>query len=207
MRALIATLLFACAAGASIAASADDFTDLRGVRIGMNATEMPTEGYRDLACETPEKKALSAWSEWRSCAADAAGLRRLRADYDQLGEETTKIAGHPVDLTFSFGDDGRLTEILIATDNHARPFMRKKAYLFGEQAKRRYGDINWTCSNEAPAAGEEAIGPTFVKERCEKKLGDREVLVEMRLFRMQGSEAKDFVSETRVSIRWSPSKT
>ena len=139
--------------------------------------------------------------------ADAAGLRRLRADYDQLGEETTKIAGHPVDLTFSFGDDGRLTEILIATDNHARPFLHKKAYLFGEQAKRRYGDINWTCSDETPAAGEEAIGPTFVKERCEKKLGDREVLVEMRLFRMQGSEAKDFVSETRVSIRWSPSKT
>ena len=59
MRALIAALFFACAAGASIAASADDFTDLRGVRIGMNATEMPTEGYRDLACETPEKKALS----------------------------------------------------------------------------------------------------------------------------------------------------
>ena len=206
MRALIATLFFTCAAGASIAASADDFTDLRGVRIGMNATEMPTEGYRDLACETPEK-ALGTWSEWRSCEADAAGLRRLRGDYDQPGEETTRIAGHPVNLTFSFGDDGRLTEILIATDNHARPFLRKKAFLLGEQAKRRYGEIDWTCRNEAPAAGEEAIGPTFVKERCEKNLGDREVSVERRLFRMQGSEAKDFVSETLVSIRWSPSKT
>jgi hypothetical protein len=206
MRALIATLFVICAAGASIAASAEDFTDLRGVQIGMNATEMPTEGYRDLACETP-KKALGTWSEWRSCEADGAGLRRLRGDYDQPGEETTRIAGHPVNLTFSFADDGRLTEIQIATDNRARPFLRKKAYLLGEQAKRRYGEIDWSCRNEASAAGEEAIGSTFVKERCEKKLGDREVSVERRLFRMQGSDAKDFVSETLVSIRWSPAKT
>lgn len=207
MRALLVGVFFTCAASAPVAARADDFTDLRGVRVGMKVTEMPTEGYRDLACETPASYSLKTWSELSSCAADASGLRRLRGDYDQPGEETTQIAGHPVKLTFSFDEAGRLAEILIETDNHARPFLHKKAYLLGEQAKRRYGDVNWTCKSEAPEAGEEAIGPTFVKERCEKKLGDRQVLVEMRLFHMHGSEAKDFVSETRVSILWLPTKT
>jgi hypothetical protein len=206
MRAPLTCLLFGWAFALSALAHAEDIDDLRGVRIGMTIAELPDSGYRDFACATAPPKPLAGWSEWRVCAPDAAGARALRVAYDRPGQENTLIAGHPVDLTLSFDDGGLLARILIETDNHVPRYLHKKAYLFGLQAKARYGADDWDCRDQAAAVGEEPIGATFLKQHCEKSLGERRLTIDRGLFRRAGSDAKDFVSETRVSIAWSPSR-
>jgi hypothetical protein len=198
-------LLLVCAFAFAAPARAEDIDDLRGVRIGMTIAELPDSGYRDFTCATTPPKPLAGWSEWRACAPDAAGARALRVAYDRPGQDDTLIAGHPVDLTLSFDEGGRLARILIETDDHVPRYLHKKAYLFGLQAKARYGDDDWDCRDQAAAAGEEPIGATFLKQHCEKSLGERRLTIDRGLFRRAGSDAKDFVSETRVSIAWSPS--
>ena len=198
-----ATILFCLAA--STAAGAVTLTserdDIRGVRVGMSVTDMPVEGYKDFACEKAGGKAVQSWSDWRLCDRDEGGVRSLRAAYSE--DETTVIAGHPVNLTFSFDEAGKLTSLVMATDNKARPFMRKKAHLFAEQVKRRYGVEGWTCHDDAAAAGEEAIGTTFEKEHCSKKADGREIFVDKNLFR-RGEALTNFISETLVRIVVAP---
>ena len=204
MRTLLIGLLLLGASAFTTSAAAEDIDDLRGVRIGMTATELPDAGYRDFACATSPRKPLQGWSEWRSCAPDAEGARALRVAYDRPGQENTLIAGHPVDLTLSFDADGRLARILIETDDHVPRFLHKKAYLFGLQAKARYGEDDWTCRDLNAGDGEEPIGAIFLKQHCEKRLGERRLTIDRGLFRRTGSDAKDFVSETRLSIAWAP---
>ena len=87
-----------------------------------------------------------------------------------MGEqvEGTKVAGHPVLLSLLIGD-GRdsVDGIVIETDPTARLYLRKKAFLFGDQVKARYGDQGWTCRRRA-RGDEEPVGGVFLKEHCEK---------------------------------------
>ena len=55
--------------------------------------------------------------------------------------------------------------------------MRKKAYRLGLQAKEHYGDTGWTCEKAQPGANEEAIGPTYINDRCSKTLDNRAIEV------------------------------
>lgn len=206
MRAPLTCVLLVCASAFAASARAEDNEDLRGVRIGMTIAEMPDTGYRDFACATAPPKTLAGWNEWRACPPDAEGARALRVAYDRPGQDNTLIAGHPVDLTLSFDDGGRLARILIETDNHVPRYLHKKAYLLGLQAKARYGDDGWDCRDQAAAVGEEPIGATFLKQHCEKSVDERRLTIDRGLFRRAGSDPKDFVSETRVSIAWSPSR-
>lgn len=205
MRAILAATSVLCAAAVCTAsARADELTDLRGIRVGMTIQELPADGYQNFACAGTAKQNVAGWADWKSCPADAAGLRALNADYDQPRVEGTFIAGHPVNLTLAFAHDGRLTKVTIETDPKARLYLRKKAYLLGQQAKYRYGgEKGWDCKELKPTGEEEPLGPTFIKEHCSKKFQDREVVVDRALFRKAGSnDPKNFTSESRVSISW-----
>ena len=97
--------------GAFRRAGGEPVSDLRGVTIGMLAQDLPASGYRNLSCVGGTSQPLEDWSAWKSCPVDPDGLRRVHVDYDQLGQDATMVAGHPVDLTVFFDDSGRLVRI------------------------------------------------------------------------------------------------
>lgn len=103
-------------------------------------------------------------------------------------------------LTLLIGGEGVVDGLTIETDPEARLFLRKKAFLFADQVKARYGEDGWACESAPPAADEEPVGGVFVKERCEKTAGERRLILDRRLFRRPGQELKDFVGATRLTI-------
>ena len=82
--------------------------------------------------------------------------------------------------------------------------MHKKAFLLGLQAKAQYGGEGWTCAQGAPSADEQPIGGVYIKEQCQKTFDGRHVVIERNLFAKPGRDLKDFVGETRITIRRSP---
>ncbi len=182
--------------------------DLREFRIGMAADELPRTGYLDFACADAGRK-LDGWQGYRQCPADASSWHAVRFQYDEAANplskvnglyEGTKVGGHPVLLTALMGDDARLKGLVIETDPAARLYLRKKAFLFGEQVKARYGDAGWACVSKEPAADQEPVGGVFMNERCEKATPTRKLTLDRVLFRKSGQDLKNFVSRSRLEI-------
>jgi hypothetical protein len=175
--------------------------DLRDIHLGMSATDLPDAGYVDLACETDPQKTLTAWTGWRDCPADPSGFHAIKFGYDPAtSREGTIVAGHPVILTLLVDDAGIVSGLRIETDPKARLYIRKKAFLFGIQAKSRYGLDGWSCTDAQPDAGEQPVGGVFVRERCTKTIHNRSIVVERNLFRKPEQDIKSFVDETRMTI-------
>ena len=87
-----------------------------------------------------------------------------------------------------------------ASDPAARLYLRKKAFLFGEQVKARFGGAGWTCASQDPAADQEPVGGVFLNEHCEKTTAARKLTLDRALFRRAGQDLKDFVSRSRLEI-------
>ncbi len=182
--------------------------DLREFRIGMTADELPRTGYLGFACAAGPGRKLDNWQGYSQCPPES-GWHAVRFQYDEAANplakvnglyEGTKVGGHPVLLTALIGDDARLKGLVIETDPAARLYLRKKAVLFGEQVKARYGDAGWTCAKEEPGADQEPVGGVFMNEHCEKTTATRKLTLDRVLFRRAGQELKDFVSRSRLEI-------
>jgi hypothetical protein len=176
--------------------------DLRDIRVGMATTELAESGYVDFSCATDEKRTLAGWKNWRDCPADASGTRAIRFGYDpSTSRDGTMVAGHPAILTLLIDDTGHVAGLQIETDPKARLYIRKKAFLLGLQAKSRYGQDGWACTEGQPDAGDHPVGGTYLRERCTKTISGRSLVVERNLFRRPDQDIKNFVDETRISIR------
>lgn len=195
--------------GPGPAADPAEQNDLRDFRVGMPVGDLPSEGYVGLACADDPASTLHRWDEYRTCPADARGLHPVRFRYDEAVNpragvndqfEGTKVAGHPVLLTLLIGDDGLIDGLTIETDPRGRLYLRKKAFLFADQVKARYGEEGWACSSASPAADEGPVGGVFVKEHCEKTVGRRHLILDRQLLRRSDQELKDFVGATRLTI-------
>jgi hypothetical protein len=189
---------------ANFAVRAEDVegNDLRDIRVGMAATDLNQSGYVDFACAADLKHNLAGWTNWRDCPADTTGARAIRFGYDPLiSRDGTLVAGHPALLTLLIDDSGRVASLQIETDPKARLYLRKKAFLLGQQAKSRYGAEGWACTEGQPGAGDEPVGGVYLKERCTKTTGGRSLAVERNLFRRPGQDIKTFVDETRIVIK------
>ncbi len=206
MRGITAALLFALAS--ALPAVAEE-NDLREFRVGMSVDQMPHAGYLGLACAGNPERKLANWDDYRQCPAQASGWHAVRFQYDEAANplakinglyEGTKVGGHPVLLTALIGDDGQLKGMVIETDPAARMYLRKKAFLFGEQVKSRFGDAGWNCVSQEPAADQEPVGGLFINEHCEKVTTTRRLTLDRALFRRAGQELKDFVSQSRLEI-------
>jgi hypothetical protein len=199
-------LILAASLAATAAMAANDpsqpLTDLRGIAIGMTAEQLPPTGYRKVSCLDSPSEDLDAWSDWSSCPARADGLRGLRLEYDQPGEDDTEVAGHPVDLSAFLDKDGRVVRIEIKTTDKTSLFHRKRAYMLAEQAKQRYGPEGWACKTSPPGAGEEPIADVYVNEVCSKEEGDRAIDVTSRFFHKVGGGPRDFASESLVVVKF-----
>jgi hypothetical protein len=194
-----------CALAATSASRATQQNDLRDLNVGEAIADLPRAGYAGFACTADQKISLSGWDDWRKCPPDISGVRAIRFGYDPATDpDGTKVAGHPVILDMLVGEDARVDGFRITTDPESRFYMRKRAFLLGAQAKARYGSEGWTCAQGAPSADEGPIGGVFIKERCKKTFDGRNLLIERNLFAKRGRDLKDFVGETRISIRRTP---
>jgi len=184
-------------------AAADDTGggDLRDIRLGTPAKDLPSAGYANLVCATDPARTLTTWLGWRDCPSDAAGFHAIRFGYDPATSPGgTIVAGHPAVLTLLVDDVGAASGLRIETDPKARLYLRKKAFLFGIQAKSRYGQDGWSCSQAQPGAGEQPVGGVYVSESCTKTTDHRQVIVERHLFRRADQDLKGFVDDTRMTI-------
>jgi hypothetical protein len=193
--------------GISAGVAAESISDLRGVNIGMSVQELPASGYRNLSCVETTNQQLESWHDWMSCAPNADGLRGLHVEYDQPGQESTMVAGHPVDLSVFFDGSARLVKIEIKTQDQSSLYMRKKAYRLAHQAMEHYSEEGWTCEKAQPGADEEAIGPMYVNDTCWKTLDNRAIEVKSRFFHKSGGNPRDFVSESLVVVSLRPSES
>lgn len=220
MRPILAAALTLAAFAAIPAAAApapSDRNDLREFRLGMSVADLPRSGYVDLTCADMPKdapgRALQNWGDYRKCPAEPSGLRAVGFRYDESANplskvnsayEGTRVGGHPVLLTLligdGHGDEGQVDGLVIETDPAARLYLRKKAFLFGDQVKARYGDEGWTCTEAKPAGDEEPVGGVFLKEHCEKTTATRHLILDRALYRRAGQNIRDFVSRTRLQI-------
>lgn len=208
-RILVALLLVLAMTGPTAAAAAPESNDLREFRVGMAVDEMPGTGYLGFACAAGPGRKLDGWQGYNQCPPETSGWHAVRFQYDEAANplakvnglyEGTKVGGHPVLLTALIGGDGRLKGLVIETDPAARLYLRKKAFLFGEQVKARYGDAGWTCASQDPSAEQEPVGGMFINEHCEKATATRKLTLDRVLFRRAGQELKDFVSRSRLEI-------
>jgi hypothetical protein len=205
---LAAVALAGCFVAAPVRAA--DENDLRGFRVGMAVADLPMAGYTGFTCAPPSATALGGWGDYRTCPRDAdTGLHEVRFRYDDTASELamsneryagTKVAGQPVLLSLLIGEDGRLEGLRIRTDPAAKLFERRKAFLFSEQVKGRYGEEGWNCTSQPAGAEEEPVGGIFIKEHCDKTTADRHYLLQRWLYRRAGEELRQFSSGSVVTI-------
>jgi hypothetical protein len=197
----IVSLLVAATIPAKAGAEDAGGYDLRDIRLGDKVADLPAEGYVALACANDPRKTLANWRDFRECPVDASGFRAVNFNYDPATSPNgTIVAGHPVVLALLIDDAGIVSGLRIETDPKARLYIRKKAFLFGLQAKSRYGLEGWSCTMGQPEAGEQPVGGVYVRERCTKMTSDRSIVVERHLFRKPDQDMKNFVDETRMTI-------
>lgn len=201
------------AIGAALAlalpAMAAQQSDLREFYVGERVQDLPKEGYGGFTCADASGQTISGWDEYKTCPADASGFHAVGFRYSEESDpvgwvnesyQGTKVAGHPVLLALLVGDDGVVDGIRIRSDPKARLYLRKKAFLLGEQAKERYGEDGWVCHDAQPSGDEEPVGGVFVKQHCEKRTATRHVIVDRELYRRAGQPVQDFVGASQVLI-------
>ena len=213
MRAVIVPFALLSALVATLApgpAKAAEGNDLREFRLGMQVDALPREGYGGFTCADDADQRLQGWQAFRQCAAGPSGLHAVRFRYDEAANplskvndlyEGTKVGGHPVLLTLLIGDDSRVQGLVIETDPKARLYLRKKAFLFGDQVKSRFGSEGWSCTSAEAAGDKEPVGGVFIDEHCEKSTPTRHLTLDRALYRRAGDAMKDFVSRSRLEIR------
>jgi hypothetical protein len=195
------TIAAGAAAFGPTLAAAEELSDLREFRLGMNAADLPATGYADFMCADDTHQSLQDWSSWRNCSPDARGHRAIKFKYDpKTSPEGTKVGGHPVLLTLIIGEDAHVAGLTIETDPKARPFQHKKAFLLGLQARAHYGTNSWSCTENPPTGDEASIGTTFIKEECTKELAARKITVRRQLYRNAKADSNSYVSATSIMI-------
>lgn len=207
-RVLMAWAFGVALASGGHAAAAEEPGDIRGLRVGVTAAELPIQGFVDFVC-TATGGAIAGWSEHRNCPAGPDGLREVSVRYDEAAQvwaavndtwEGTKLAGHPVLLSVLFDDAGTAQAIRVVTDPEARFYLRKKAFLLGIRVMGRYGRDGWACAEDPPDAGRTPVGGMLIARECVKDLPDRRLVLRTDLYRAPGQAGRDFTDATRFEI-------
>jgi hypothetical protein len=180
-------------------------TDLREFRVGMAVSELPRSGYGDFACAAQPSQKLTDWRDFKACPAAADGSHAVSFRYDNAGtgEENagkTRVGGQPVNLSLMIDDQAEVIGLRIETDPHSGLYLHKKAYLFGLQARARFGENGWTCLEAKPTPTEQPIGGVFVKEHCEKDTPTRHFVLDRQLFRDPRKDLREFTDATQLTI-------
>jgi hypothetical protein len=176
--------------------------DLREFRVGMPVSALPQSGYGDFACAAEPAKTLSDWDDYRVCPMGTDGTRAVSFRYD--GNPSTHgetiVGGQPVTLALLIDDRAEVVGLRIATDPHTRLYLHKKAHLFANQIRARFGEDGWTCQKSAPTATEQPVGGVFFHDHCEKMTEARRFVLDRELYRDPAKPLIDFTDATQLTI-------
>jgi hypothetical protein len=187
----------------------EDRGEIRGLRLGLHAPAMTTDGFGEFACGSnggPPRLKLDDWTGFTKCRPEANGLREVYVRFDDEAEYVskaiddplyagprtgTRVAGHAVILSVLFDEGGVLRGIRMVTDPRAGLVERRMARLLKLVVFNRYGPDGWQCTDSPPAEGETPVAGIFLKQRCEKLSQGRFLSVDVRFLRKPGQSAVD----------------
>ncbi len=159
------------------------------IGIGTKVDDLPDD-FVDFACGTnggPPSTPLAGWKAFRRCRPEPSGLREVYFRYDDEIEYWakannltaqmeryigTKTYGFPINVSALIGDDAIVQGIRIVTDPRDPTGDRDEAYLLRNFLNSRFGREGWQCEDLAAEPGETPVAGVFVKQRCEKLMGD-----------------------------------
>jgi len=210
--ALLTALACGSAALAQGPPESADRGELRGLKLGLDARTMSTNGYGEFACGSnggPPRQRLDNWSGFGNCRPEESGLYEVYARFDDeneyigkalddpisLGRSGTRVAGHPVILSVLFDGNGALRGIRFVSDPRGDPGARRMAHLLRLAIINRYEPTGWNCTDLPAAPGETPVGGVFLKQRCEKTTAGRHLMVEARFLRKPGQSDIDVNGE------------
>ena len=184
--------------------------EIHGLKLGLKAAEMSTDTFGELACGSnggPPRQLIDGWAEFRKCRPEASGLYEVSARFDDeqdyvaraiddplyaQGRVGTRVAGHPVILSVLFDRDGVLRGIRMISDPRASPLERRMAHMLRLAIINRYEPDGWNCTDMPPAPGETPVGGgVFIKQRCEKTMPGKSLMVEAHFLRKPGQSEID----------------
>jgi hypothetical protein len=185
-----------------------DQGELRGLKLGLDAGTMTTEGFGEFACGSnggPPRARIADWSEFAKCRAEESGLHEVYVRFDDfneyvgratddpvtLGRTGTRVAGHPIILSVLFDRGGIVRGLRFVSDPRGDPGARRMAHLLRLAIINRYGPSGWSCTDQPAAPGETPVGGVFLKQRCEKATPERLLMVEARFLRKPGQSEID----------------
>lgn len=206
--AAVALVTAAGAAGAAGAQTRADPGEIHGLKLGLDARRMSTDGFGEFACGSnggPPRAKLDGFADFAKCRAEPSGLHEVYLRFDDEEEYIgraidddlythkvgTRVAGHPVILSVLFDGGGILRGIRLVTDPRAAPGERRMAHLLSVAALNRYGPQGWTCVDEPAAAGETPVGGIFIKRKCRKVTAERDLTVDAHFLRKPGQSETD----------------
>jgi hypothetical protein len=200
----------------SLAATARAATfspEFRTLALGIEAKDLPTEGYEAFACGSnggPPLRRLRDWTEFRNCTPDSHGLREVYVEFgsaigrlaerfrEQYGEDLwiqryggTRVANFPVVMSLLFDDAGIVRGFRAVTDSRAGAEERGRSYLMRFRIYPLYGSDGWNCVDRQPAPGETPVGTTYLNQLCTKVIEGKWVRVEGQWFRRPGQTGVD----------------
>src|SRR5437868_4976463 len=108
--------------------------EVRGLKLGLKAATMTTDGFGEFACGSnggPARQKLDDWSGYMKCRAEPNGLHEVNVRFEDEKEyvgraidddryadqrSSTRVAGHPVTLSALFDDSGTLKGLRFLSD-------------------------------------------------------------------------------------------
>src|SRR5215813_155458 len=204
----VAALAALATIGAAAAQTRPDPGEIRGLKLGLDARKMSTDGFGEFACGSnggPPRAKLDGFVDFAKCRAEPNGLHEVYLRFDDEEEYIgraidddqytrkigTRVAGHPVILSVLFDAGGILRGIRFVTDPRAAPAERRMAHLLRVAAINHYGAEGWTCVDQPPAPGETPVGGVFIKRKCRKTTAERDIAVEAHFLRKPGQSETD----------------
>jgi hypothetical protein len=204
-----ATALLILGAHPALPQSTGDPGEIRGLKLGLNAATMSTNGFGEFACGSnggPARQKLDDWTGFPKCRPEPNGLHEVNVRFEDEQEyigraidddrytdqrSSTRVAGHPVILSVLFDDGGTLRGLRFFSDPRASPLERRMAHMLRLAVVNRYGAGGWNCTDFPAADGETPVGGVFIKQRCEKLTAERALTMEARFLRKPGQNAID----------------
>ena len=212
---LLGTPSVAMQASAQPVMTMDPFQgDIRGLRLGLSADAMP-DGFTKFACGSnggPPLQKLAGWTDFKTCRKEEHGLYEVALEYDVVGQHLadmfadmfkeqvaeggalwlrqytgTRMAGHPVVLSVLFDDAGIVQGVRAVTDSRATVEERRTSNMLAVVVRNHYDPQNWTCETLPLEGGQQPVGNTYVKQRCETVYrGERRMVVWRNFYRKAG---------------------
>jgi hypothetical protein len=182
------------------------------IHVGDAVSAIPEE-YVNQACGTnggPPAQRLANFSQFNKCKPDADGLHEVYFEYDDELEYVaralddqrhirmyagTTVYEFPIVASVLIDDGGVVRGERMVTDPRQQVSRNRKSFWeLANFLHQRYGDDDWSCTDLPPAEGEKQIGPTFLKNHCEKNVEGMHLILEQRLFQKKGQEFIDPVT-------------